>query len=135
MEVDNKIYLGVDWGDKRIGLALADGETKIATPFKTVFDTKELVAVVQEEMAEVLVLGQPVKMGGASAGLDPLFTGFYEDLKKELPNIKIELVDERLTSQAADKLPGDRKIKSSRDEMAAMIILQNYLDKIINGNL
>jgi putative Holliday junction resolvase len=122
------IYLGVDWGKKRIGLALADSETKLATPFKTVYDLNELIETFKEENADVLILGKPVKMKGEGEGFDPDFLNFFEKLKKALPDGKIELVDERLSSQAADALPGGC-LKASRDEVAAMIILQNYLDK------
>lgn len=135
MDSEIKIYLGVDWGQRRIGLALADGETRIATPFRTVTDVRELAQVAREEAADFLILGKPVKMGGESEGLDPLFEEFLKGLKRELPEMEIILVDERLTSQQADKLPGDKKTKSGRDEMAAMIILQNYLDKIANAEL
>jgi putative Holliday junction resolvase len=131
MPEELKIYLGVDWGEKRIGLALGDSETKIATPFKTVSNVKELAEVVREEIADVLVLGEPIKMRGSENGLNKDFLNFFEELKKLLPNIKIELIDERLSSQEADALPGG-DLKASRDEIAAMIILQNYLDKMLN---
>ncbi|MFA5248067.1 MAG: Holliday junction resolvase RuvX [Patescibacteria group bacterium] len=129
MQEELKIYLGVDWGEKRIGLALGDSETKVATPFKTVSSAKEVAEVIYEEIIDVLVLGEPIKMRGEDNGLNKDFLIFLEELKKLLPNIKIELIDERLSSQEADKMPGNKKTKASRDEISAMIILQNYLDK------
>jgi RNase H-fold protein (predicted Holliday junction resolvase) len=48
--------------------------------------------------------------------------------------VPIKLYDERLTSKAADKLSGDKKTKAKRDEIAAMIILQNYLDSLKQNN-
>ena len=57
------------------------------------------------------------------------FNKFVEELKNKT-NISIEMMDERLSSKAADALPGDKKTKSGRDEIAAMIILQSYLDKL-----
>lgn len=132
---EQAIFLGIDWGERRIGLALADGETKIATPFKTVSDLKELLAVISEEMVDVLVVGKPMKMRGEQDGLNPDFLSFLERLKAALPDIAIELVDERLTSQQADKLPGDKRTKAGRDEMAAMIILQNHIDKNYGADL
>jgi len=130
-EIDNKVYLGVDWGEKRIGLALADGETRIATPFKTVGSLPELIDVIREEVVDVLVLGKPIKMRGGQDGLNPDFTSFLDKLRSALPELAIELVDERLSSQQADKLPGDKRTKAGRDEMAAMIILQNYFDRLV----
>jgi putative holliday junction resolvase len=123
-----KIYLGVDWGEKRIGLALADSETKMAMPFKTVANAREVAEIVHEEAVDVLVLGKPIKMRGESEGLSPVFLEFLEELKKMTPEIKIELIDERLSSKAADALLGGN-LKASRDEVAAMLILQGYLDR------
>lgn len=120
------IYLGVDWGEKRIGLALGDNETKMATPFKTVGSLEELVETAREEQADVLLVGQPVKMKGAKEGLSPAFVEFAEKLKELLPDKEIVFIDERLSSQAADSLPGGN-LKASRDEVAAMLMLQEYL--------
>lgn len=122
-----KFYLGVDWGEKRIGLALADSETRLAIPFKTVASLKELTEVIKEEEIDILVVGKPIKMKGEEEGLNPLFLDFLEKLKIKLSELKIELVDERLTSKQADKLPGDKKTKASRDEIAATLILQTHL--------
>jgi putative holliday junction resolvase len=128
MDQELKIYLGVDWGAKRIGLALGDSETKMATPFKTVSGVHDLVETATEEKADVLVIGQPVKMRGIKDGLAPEYLEFIEELKSKLPDKEIILVDERLSSKAADALPGG-DLKASRDEVAAMILLQEYLDR------
>jgi putative Holliday junction resolvase len=129
MNNELKIYLGVDWGGKRIGLALGDSETKMSMPFKTVAKAREVAEVVREEMVDVLILGKPIKMRGESEGLDQNFVNFLEELKKLLPETPIELIDERLSSKAADALPGG-DMKASRDEIAAMLILQEYLDSL-----
>jgi len=127
-----KIYLGVDWGGKRIGLALGDSETKMSMPFKTVANAREVAEVVREETVDVLILGKPIKMRGESDGLDQNFVNFLEELKKLMPEMPIELIDERLSSKAADALPGG-ELKASRDEVAAMLILQEYLDRMLNA--
>jgi len=124
-----KIYLGVDWGEKRIGLALADSETKIATPFKVVGNVEEVVLAVESEQIDVVVLGKPYQISNLKLPISKQFEDFFSELKSKI-NITIELVDERLSSKAADALVGNKKTKSSRDEIAAMIILQSYLDKI-----
>jgi putative Holliday junction resolvase len=131
MDLELKIYLGVDWGEKRIGLALGDSETGLATPFKTVSDIQALVKTAAEENADILVVGQPIKMRGIKDGLAMNFLTFVEDLKSRLPDKEIVLVDERLSSKAADALPGGG-LKASRDEVAAMLILQDFLDKSKN---
>jgi len=125
---ETKFYLGVDWGEKRIGLSLADSETKLATPFKTVGSLEELEQTTKEEEIDILVVGKPIKMKGEGEGLNPLFLDFIKELESKIPELKIELVDERLTSKQADKLPGGKKEKASRDEISAILILQTFLD-------
>lgn len=124
-----KKYLGVDWGEKRIGLALGDSETKVATPFRTAGDMAELVKVVKGEEIDVVVVGRPVSISNFQFPISKQFEKFVDELKSKI-NIPVELIDERLSSKAADALPGDKKTKAGRDEIAAMLILQIYLDKI-----
>ena len=120
-------YLGIDWGEKRIGLATADDELNIALPFKTVANLSETLPVIKEEGIDVIVIGSPRKMNGEAAN-NPAWLGFVEQLKIQTDK-KIELSDERLSSLAADALGGEEKETASRDEIAASIILQSYLDK------
>jgi putative Holliday junction resolvase len=123
-----KKYLGIDWGEARIGLALADSESKLATPHKVVPTFEEVLEVVREEQIDMIVVGQPVKMGGEELGLQKEFADFLGDLKNQT-RLPISIIDERLTSKAADALPGDKKTKAERDAIAAMLILQSYLDR------
>ncbi len=126
MSEENRKYLGIDWGEKRIGLAAADAETSIALPLKTVASLAEVLAVIAEEGMDVVVIGRPRKMSGAEAD-NPLWQNFVDRLKIESGK-PVELLDERLSSLAADALSGDAKTKAERDEVAATIILQDYLD-------
>ena len=127
MEIEEgQQYLGVDWGEKRIGLALADAETRMALPFKTVSDLRTLLAIIQEEKIGLVVIGSPRKMGGDKAS-NPLFLNFLHGLQAQSPVPVVE-VDERLSSKAADALPGESSDKAGRDEVAAAIFLQDYLD-------
>jgi len=124
--MESKKYLGIDWGEKRIGLALADEETCLALPFKTVGNMNELLDVIEEEEIDVIVIGSPKKMSGEAAN-NPAWLSFVEELQKKSAK-KIEFLDERLSSLAADALSGEKKDKAQRDEIAATIILQDYLD-------
>lgn len=122
----DKKYIGIDWGEKRIGLALADEETCIALPFKTVSSLDELLMVIKEEEIDEIVLGSPKKMSGEAAN-NPLWLNFVEQLKAK-GGKPVNFLDERLSSLAADALSGEKKDKAERDEIAATIILQDYLD-------
>lgn len=125
---DLKIYLGVDWGKSRIGLAMADSETRIATAYGTVATADELIVVAEKEQADTIVIGAPHSLVDKDYPLSAEFSAFVDDLREKLP-IAIELFDERLSSKAADALSGGKKDKASRDELSAMIILQDYLDR------
>ncbi|MFA6995260.1 MAG: Holliday junction resolvase RuvX [Patescibacteria group bacterium] len=120
-------YLGIDWGEKRIGLATADSEVNLALPFKTVATLAEVLNVIKEEEIDIVVLGDPQKMSGAEAS-NPLWLNFYDQLKARSGR-RVELFDERLSSLAADALEGTISEKAERDEVAASIILQDYLDR------
>jgi len=120
-------YLGIDWGEKRIGLATADSDVKLALPLATVANLEEVLQIVLSDEIDIIVLGSPQKMSGQEAN-NPLWLDFYNHLKKRFSK-PIELIDERLSSLQADALGGRGKAKAGRDEVAAAIILQSYLDK------
>lgn len=122
-----KKYLGIDWGEKRIGLATADDEVGLALPLKTVSNLAAVLSSVTEEEIDIIVLGSPRKMSGEVAN-NPLWLSFFDQLK-ERSGRQIVLVDERLTSLAADSLEGSVAEKAERDEIAATLILQDYLDQ------
>lgn len=125
--IDNdKQYLGVDWGEKRIGLALADGETKMALPLGTVSSLKELLKIIEEENISSVIIGSPQKMSGDKAD-NLIFLQFLKNLKQQ-SDVEVIEVDERLSSKAANSLLGSKKDKAERDEIAAALILQTYLD-------
>ncbi|HPY99486.1 MAG TPA: Holliday junction resolvase RuvX [bacterium] len=124
---EGKQYLGVDWGEKRIGLALADAETRLALPFMTVTDLRSLLAIIEAESVALVVVGSPRKMAGDEAS-NPLFLHFLKELKSK-STVAVVTVDERLSSKAADALAGGKRDKAGRDEIAATIFLQNYLDQ------
>lgn len=121
-------YIGLDYGEKRIGVALGDSESKIAIPFDVVANVDDVVKIIQSEEIGEIVVGLPLTMKSESGAMVQTVSGFVAELiaRTSLPVIEI---DERLSSQAADKLLG-AKDKSRRDAVAAMVILQTYLDKL-----
>lgn len=123
-----KKYLGIDWGEKRIGLALGDAENKVATPFKLAKNISDLVKIIKEEKVDTLIIGLPRKMSGEDT-INPKFNSFLKILKEKILDLNLEifLVDERLSSIQADTLKSG-KLKQQRDSVSAMIILQNYFD-------
>ena len=130
MHKNNQIlkFLGVDWGEKRIGLALGDSETKMALPYKVAGNLAGVLEAAQIEDIDEIIIGAPLKMRDARIGMNEQFLDFVELLKKK-SGLPVRLFDERLTSQGADALIGNKKTKAPRDAVAAMLILQTYLDK------
>ena len=123
-------FLGIDWGLKKIGLAIANSEIKIAFPFQVVNSLEEVIDVIDKEMIDVVVLGEPLKFI-SSEDLNQDFIDFYQKLKKELfiRKKKFFLFDERLTSRQADFLIANKKVKTEQDAVAAMLILEGFFEK------
>ena len=133
-------YLGIDWGERRIGLAVGDSETKIAIPFKVVNSIDEVIQIVKDEKIDTVVIGKPLKMRDIKCKMQKEFLDFLSLLEKKI-NIPIKTIDERLSSKEADSLlnarskqkiakytrKNNKKIKTPIDAVAAMLILQNYL--------
>ncbi|KKR19917.1 MAG: hypothetical protein UT48_C0026G0008 [Parcubacteria group bacterium GW2011_GWE2_39_37] len=129
MPINIKRYLGIDYGTKRIGLALGDSEMKIAMPFMVVADVDAVIKAIEDEDIDEIVIGLPITMKNEAGAMKKDVDQFIEKLK-EKTSLPIIEIDERLTSKGADALVGNKKTKAERDAIAAMIILQSYLDKI-----
>ncbi|MBU0648626.1 Holliday junction resolvase RuvX [Patescibacteria group bacterium] len=132
-------YLGIDYGEKRIGLAFGDDQVKIATPFM-VLENKgldkvlpELVEIFEQEGIEQIVVGVPYSLGekrDGAGGQEQAVLDFISRLGAGTI-IPIARQDERFTTAQVDKLmAGEKYNKRNRDAIAAMLILQGYLDKL-----
>lgn len=130
--------LGIDHGDKRLGLALSDPLHMIASPFKTltVISTEQILAdlrsIIVEKEVEALVIGLPLGMKGQETEQTKHVRQFADLLKNE--GYRIYFEDERLSSISAKRSLHDQNIrtghnKKSVDRTAAAILLQQYLDK------
>ncbi|MEA3398881.1 MAG: Holliday junction resolvase RuvX [Patescibacteria group bacterium] len=124
-----KKFLGIDWGEKRIGLAAGDSQTKMAVPYKVVAELESVLEIIRSDGINKIVIGQPITKSGDDSNLRAEFQVFVKKIKAKI-NTPVELVDERLTSKAADALIGSKKTKAPRDAIAAMLILQAYFDKL-----
>lgn len=130
--------LGLDVGRKRIGVAGCDGTGLIATGLTTIDrrsfaeDVARLQQLVQEREAQLLVIGLPYNMDGSLGAQAKQVQKFADRLSAAL-NLRVEFVDERLTSvQAEEFLRAERqdfsRNKGLIDRKAAAIILQQWLD-------
>ncbi len=131
--------LALDLGEKRIGLAISD-ETHTVARGLAVYtrrswqsDLEYLKGVVQSEGVELIVVGLPVNMNGSPGPKAEETLQFQSQLREAL-KLPVELFDERLTTVEAERvlLEADlsrRKRKGIRDQLAAVLILQGFLDR------
>lgn len=133
--------LGIDYGDSRIGVAVSDDGAKLAFDLCVVDATlgrkhavNELIALKEKYCADTLVIGLPTNMNGTKGDRVVKTEKFAKALLEAAPNLKIVYEDERLTTKYADRLMLEsgkhQKQKGVSDKLAAMIILQGYLDKL-----
>jgi len=129
--------MAFDYGTKRIGIAVTDPLQIIATGLTTIH-SKDAVEFIKKylltEQVECFVVGEPKQMDGTPSQSAQHAKGFATILKKNFPDIKIELVDERFTSKMASATiaqsgfkKSDRQNKERIDTISATIILQYYL--------
>lgn len=118
--------LALDHGKKRIGLAWMQGGLDIVLPYGVIEgdDKAEQIAkLIEEERIDKIVVGLPLSMESEENENTKRVRDFVQKLS-ELTKVPVEFVDERFTSKQADAMGGD----ASRDEKAAMVILQTYKD-------
>ena len=137
------VYLGIDYGAKRVGLSHADGlGFAFPLPAAVAPEAEERFAQIGREIARLrvtqLVLGYPLSVEGERTKRCDEVDAFAAELNRRF-GLPIELVDEALSSHAADELGGRRKPRSAqerrdqarsgeRDSRAAAVLLQDYLN-------
>ena len=134
-------YLGLDLGSKTLGISISDTTNTIASVYTTLrfsednnLDTlDELKKIIEDNNITTLVLGLPKNMNN-TLGPRALITLEYKDKLEQELNIEVILYDERLTSVISNNVLIDadisrKKRKKKVDGMAAVIILQGYLDR------
>ena len=134
-------FLAIDYGSKRVGLAISDPTKKIAKAYKTITNDSldALLYCIKNEIknnsVEKIILGLPIGMNGKNTSQTELVLKFNDMLKNFL-SIPVVLEDERLTSLHAKKSLVFQGFKTTSnkeniDSTAAALLLQNYLNKSI----
>lgn len=130
--------LAIDYGRKRCGVAVTD-TLKISANGLPTLETSRLMGWLKEyvdkETVERILIGEPKQTNGLPSENMRYITPFVGKLKKEIPDIPVEMVDERFTSVIAHRemiaagfKKSDRQRKGLADEMSAVIILTSWLD-------
>ena len=130
--------IGIDYGTKRIGIAVTDPMQIIASPLTIVANVSFndfIDDYTKKENVEAFVIGYPKQLNNTPSKSVQHIDPFIKKLKKKFPQIMIMLVDERFTSVMAMKSiidggvkKSDRQDKSIIDKISAALILQSYLD-------
>lgn len=145
---ENGRLIGIDYGAARIGLACSDERKIIASPMETIQvdrKAKQTITQVVNHLEdhrkrfgyriEKIVVGMPLMMSGKSGMMADEVTHFINLLQERLPDIPIIAWDERLTTVIAERSMREasmtRKKRSTQvDKVAAVLILQSYLDHL-----
>jgi len=130
--------LAIDYGTKRVGLAVTDPQKIIASRLETVH-SKDVIDFIRKytisEELESFVVGLPLHLDGKATDATPHVEAFVKQLKKHFPEIPIHRIDERFTSKIAFQTmleaglkKKDRQRKDLVDGVSATLILQHYLE-------
>ena len=133
------VLLGVDYGEKRTGVAACDSMGILASPVKVIHETNRkrlaasLAEIAKEKRAEKVILGLPLRTDGTK-GDKALACEALAQLLREQHGLTVELWDERFSSTMAHQSLGGAGVKAKDrrnvvDAVAAVIILQSYLDR------
>ncbi len=130
--------IGLDVGQKRVGLAVSDPLGIIATGLDTVHISKAFEYIdqyLQNERVDLFVVGHPVQMNNNPSESVRFIEPFVKKLRERYPGIPVKRVDERFTSKMAFQAMIDagagkkaRKNKSAIDRISAVIMLQSFID-------
>tara|TARA_S200000501_G_scaffold371744_1_gene415445 strand:- start:565 stop:987 length:423 start_codon:yes stop_codon:yes gene_type:complete len=137
-------YIGIDYGQKKIGLSVTDDDKVFAFPLETVknidfFDF--IFDFIKENNVEKFVVGKPIRMSGENSDVEVEITKFIKKLERKFPEIPVLRFDERFTSKIATKsilLAGAKKKtrlnKEIVDKISATIILRDFLEYITKNS-
>ena len=133
-KLQEKIFLGIDYGKKRIGLALGNDAEKVARAFKIIHQLKELEDIVPAKNVGAFVVGWPLQPDGTEGETCHQVKLFCNRLKEKF-DLPIYMVDERLSSKKSEEYLRDtlfmraNKRKDILDAESARVILQEFLDQ------
>ena len=131
--------MALDYGTKRVGIAVTDELQLIASGLCTVrtHDCMDfLIEYLSKESVSTIVMGIPKNLRNQNTDATPYVKGFAKQIRKQFPEMKVELIDERFTSKIAFQSMIDaglkkkaRQDKTLVDEVSATLILQSYMEQ------
>lgn len=137
-------YIGIDYGQKKIGLSVSDDDKVFAFPLETVkkidfFDF--IIDFTKKNNVEKFIVGKPIRMSGENSQIESEIIKFIKNLERKFPEIPIIRFDERFTSKIATKsilsAGVKKKIRLNKeivDKISATIILRDFLEYITKNS-
>ena len=136
------VWIGVDVGTVRVGIARSDPGGLLASPVVTLArdvagrrDIRELAEIIADSAAVGVVVGLPLTLAGREGPSAEMARNYAKALASEIAPIPVEFVDERLTTTSAERTLGGRGVRGRArraviDQAAAVVLLQHWLDSI-----
>ena len=136
--------LGIDYGEARTGVAITDSLNIIVQGLETIYNKgsdkiilKRLDEILKQYDIDTIVVGKPINMNGTKSERTIVTENFIHKLKCKYNKLKIETIDERLTTVAAHKTMNFLEVNKNKkknivDTISAVYILETYLNKIKN---
>ena len=136
--------LGIDYGDARTGIAITDALNITVQGLETIHNQgsdrvilRRLDEILEQYEIDTIVIGKPINMNGTPSERTEIKEKFIHKLKCKYNKIKIETIDERLTTVAAHKTMNFLDVNKNKkrnivDTISAVYILETYLNKIKN---
>ena len=133
--------LGIDYGDSRVGIAITDELGITAQGLETIHNDgrdkhvlSRIAELLEKYTIETFVVGMPISMNGEKTERAEITEKFIHKLRCRFPKIKIETIDERLTTVAAHRTMNYLNIDKSKkkeivDTISAVYILETYMNK------
>ena len=137
--------LGIDYGDARTGIAITDALNITVQGLETIHNSgsdkvilKRLDEILEQYEIDTIVIGKPINMNGTPSTRTEITEKFIHKLKCKYNKLKIETIDERLTTVAAHKTMnfldvGKNKKRNIVDTISAIYILETYINKLKNS--
>ena len=145
-KMNNTRKLGLDYGDSRVGVAITDGLGITVQGLETInhkgndkIVLKRLEEIIEEFNIDTIVIGMPINMNGTKTDRVEVTDQFIHKLKCKFNKLKIDTIDERLTTVAAHKTMNYLNINKNKkkdivDTISAVYILETYINKLKNEN-
>lgn len=140
MKIVQRRIMAIDWGEKRIGVAVSDPLNLIAQPLTTIQVNSrkepwgELQSLIDRHDIQTVVVGMPLRTDGKASEKAQIVKGWMNEAEKRLHGVRLVEIDERLTTKEAGRIlsEGGVRAKDHRphiDKIAAALILEQFLER------